>query len=196
MQKENRVGRWWGVLLDGKCANFYPSGTFKQGSEAVRRIPLTQGKFALVDADDYYRLAKFPWQALKGTSTFYAIRGRNRKHLMMHREIMNPPAGLIVDHIDHNGLNNCKVNLRLCSVAQNVRNSVAQSGSSSKYKGVHWHRGMRKWAVLIHFNDKRYRLGHFTDEIEAAKAYDKKAAELYGEFAYLNFPSEAQSRTK
>ena len=187
-QKQNRLGRWWGVLLDDKCANFYPSGTFKAGSEAVRRIPLTQGKFALVDADDYYRLAKFPWCALKGTTTFYAVRTRNRKQLMMHREIMRPPAGLVVDHIDHNGLNNCKANLRLCTIAQNVHNSVAQAGSSSKYKGVHWHKGMRKWAVMIHFNEKRYRLGHFTDEIEAAKAYDKKAAELHGEFAYLNFP--------
>ena len=189
MQKADRPGRWRAVLLEQSCANFYPSGDFKLGDQAVRRIPLTRGKFALVDAGDYYRLVKFPWAANKGGNTFYAARTHNSKKLMMHRVIMNPPSHLFVDHIDHNGLNNCKSNLRLCTPAQNRYNLISKKGNS-KYKGVHWKRSRKKWAAAIQLNRKIYHIGHFTDEIAAARAYDERARELHGEFACLNFPPE------
>ncbi len=187
-QKTNFVGRSRIVQLEQSCANFYPSGDFKAGSEAVRRIPLTQGKFALVDAEDYWRLVKFQWFAVFSANTFYASRKNKGKCVKMHREIMRAPAHLFVDHIDHDGLNNCKSNLRLCTPAQNTHNIRSMAGGTSKYKGVSRQSTSGKWVVTTRLNGKRYHIGSFIDEIEAAKAYDKKATELHGQFACLNFP--------
>ena len=188
MQRVNFVGRWRGVHIDCKCTNFYPSSTFLAGSAAVRKIPLTQGKFALVDADDYYQLSKFNWITNNCTNTSYAARNQNRSTVKMHRVIMNAPDHLVVDHIDHNGLNNCKSNLRLCTSAQNAYNAVSSYSSTSKYKGLYWDSGDKRWIAKIQANGKRVHIGYFTDEIEAAKAYDEKASQLHGEFACLNFP--------
>ncbi len=187
-QRVRFVGRRRMVLPDASCANFYPSSTFKAGSAAVRRIPLTRGKFALVDAANYYQLAKFRWYAEICGRTFYAARVHARKVIKMHRYIMKAPGHLVVDHIDHNGLNNTKSNLRLCTTAQNNRNAALSFSSTSRYKGVHWNRGAKKWAAKIKLNAKSHHLGYFTDEIAAARAYDEKAKELHGEFACLNFP--------
>jgi hypothetical protein len=187
MQKVNFVGRWRGVHIDDKCPNFYPSSTFKAGARATRRIPLTRGKFVLVDAEDYYRLVKFRWTASASGNTFYASRGHNGTTLMMHRAIMGAPKHLVVDHIDHNGLNNRRSNLRLSSLAQNSCNVVSRKGTS-KYKGVHWKRINKKWVASIQLNGKAYHLGCFADEIAAAIAYDEKAKVLHREFACLNFP--------
>ena len=171
--------------------NFYPSKTFKKGPKAVRRIPLTQGKFATVDARDYYRLSKFNWYAVIAQNTFYAARTQSGKSIKMHRFIMDAPEDLFVDHIDHDGLNNAKGNLRLCTFTQNARNTQPTKGTSSRYKGVCWKKKEKKWVANVQPNNKRYFLGYFTDEIDAAKAYDKKAAKVFGEFACLNFPPEA-----
>ncbi len=155
----------------------------------VKLIPLTQGKFAIVDDDDYEHLNKYKWCALKThNNKFYAVRRKNNKTIIMHRQIMNVPEGLVVDHIDGNGLNNRKNNLRICTQAQNIHNSRPRRNRSSKYKGVFWDKVNKKWSTNIRKGDKRIYLGGFDDEIEAALAYDRKAAELFGEFAYLNFP--------
>ena len=106
---------------------------------------------------------------------------------------MEAPDHLFVDHIDHNGLNNRRSNLRLCTTAQNARNVFSYKGSTSKYKGVCWYKEGRKWAAKIKLNNKAYHLGLFEDETEAAIAYDKKARELHGEFGCLNFPSAAEA---
>ena len=193
MQRVNFVGRWRGVHIDGKCPNFYPSSTFKAGAKAARRIPLTRGKFALVDSADYYRLAQFNWQAMAGNNTFYATGRADGKATKMHRLIMDPPAHLLVDHIDRNGLNNCRSNLRLCTIAQNSCNAIPH-GSSSKYKGVCWNKRKKKWIARIRLSGKIYSLGYFTDEITAAKAYDKKAGQLHRQFACLNFPAGKNKR--
>jgi hypothetical protein len=104
---------------------------------------------------------------------------------------MNAPDHLIVDHIDHNGLNNAKNNLRLCTIAQNAFNVVSIKGGSSRHKGISWEKKRKKWRAAIQYDNKKYALGYFENEIAAAKAYDKKAAELFGQFACLNFPQEA-----
>jgi hypothetical protein len=195
-QKAGLVGRWRIVHFDDRCANFYPSGIFKQGTKAVRRIPLTRGKFAIVDAEDYYRLVKYKWQAMVGGNTFYASGRAAGKPIKMHRFITNAPPYLVVDHIDHNGLNNCRSNLRLCTHAQNVLNAVPNRSTSSKYKGVHWQKATKRWGATIQFNKKLYTLGYFKNQIDAAKAYDKKAKELHGQFACLNFPPEAGRKLK
>ncbi len=107
----------------------------------------------------------------------------------MHRVIMAAPEDLFVDHIDHNGLNNCKSNLRLCTPAQNSFNKPSINGAS-KYKGIKRDRYEKKWTARVHSNNNTYHIGTFDTEIDAARAYDKKAAELHGQFACLNFPAE------
>ncbi|MBW8039596.1 MAG: hypothetical protein FVQ85_06310 [Planctomycetes bacterium] len=155
--------------------------------DGARYIPLTQGRFAVVDADDYERLIKHKWSCQKSKNNCYASRAYGYTRISMHRVIMKAPKGLQVDHIDGNGLNNRKSNLRLCTHAENVHNSRPMRNVSSKYKGVCWHKDKKKWCVSITKSDRRSYLGHFDDEIVAAREYDKKAKELFGEFAYLNF---------
>jgi len=187
-------------LVDSKppCRNFQPKRNITRqrkrplsAKNNIRFISLTQGKFAIVDAEGYDRLVKYKWSCSQDGNNFYAYtflsEGNKKKRVFMHRLIMNAPEGLVVDHIDRNGLNNRKCNLRLCTKAQNVQNSRPRRNRSSKYKGVFWNKLNKKWSASIHKGDKRIYLGGFDDEIEAALAYDRKAAELFGEFAYLNF---------
>ena len=160
---------------------------------AFRRVPLTQGKYAIVDPEDFERLNKYKWYAVKDTRTFYAYRnkriGKNYISLAMHRQILNPPEHLVVDHINHNGLDNRKANLRLATCAQNSYNRRQfRKNKSSKYIGVSWKQWSKKWAAIICYKRKNIRIGYFEDEIQAAKAYEKKKKKYHGEFASLNFP--------
>ena len=185
-QRDDFVGKRRVVQLDDTCKNFYPSTDLKYGLGKPRLIPVTRGMFAIVDADDYYRLVKYKWHINDPASnTLYASRRFGTKTLKMHRVIMAAPDHLVVDH---NGLNNCKTNLRLCTPAQNNRNCGSSKRASSRYKGVSWRKDTKKWEAMIRSNKKMYRLGTFKNEIHAARAYDKKAAQLHGEFAHLNFP--------
>ena len=104
------------------------------------------------------------------------------------------PAEPRANDIDHNGFNNTKANLRLCTPSQNNYNTrVRKTKRTSKYKGVSRHKKSKSYAARIRYVGKLYDLGLFADEVEAAKAYDKKARELFGEFAYLNFPEAPSS---
>jgi len=162
-----------------------------EASEGTRLIELTWGKYAIVDAEDYEWLSKYKWCAVKKRNTWYAKTLRlDGGRLSMHRLIAGAPRGLIVDHIDHNGLNNRKDNLRLCTNAQNQCNRLPLKGSTSRHKGVSWCKSHNKYNAAIYHKSKRYHLGWFVDPDEAAKAYDKKAKELFGQFAYLNFPDQ------
>ena len=165
---------------------------------AFRRIPLTKGKFAIVDPDDYERLSKFKWIAFSGTRTFYALRWskqakrRKRHYVRMHRVIMQPPKGMLVDHINHNGLDNRKANLRLATQSQNSCNKrKTTSKTVSRYKGLalYPNRGKR-WAARIRINERLKHLGFFEAEADAARAYDSAACKYHGEFAVLNFPQK------
>jgi hypothetical protein len=158
-----------------------------------RRIPLTQGKYAIVDPEDFERLNKHKWHASKWGNTFYAIRcagPRNKtKFIRMHREIIRPPRHLVVDHINHNGQDNRKANLRPATRAQNNYNRRQfRKDKSSKYTGLSWRKDRKKWAVIVCYKRKNIIVGYFEDEIRAAKAYDKAAKKYYSQFAYLNFP--------
>jgi hypothetical protein len=105
----------------------------------------------------------------------------------MHRLIMNPPAGKVVDHINRIRCDNRRDNLRVCDQAENLRNRRSFRGTS-RFKGVHWNERAHKWVATICLNRKLIHLGYFDDELAAARAYDEKARELFGPFAYLNFP--------
>ncbi len=120
------------------------SGRFIMDDSKVCTIPLTQGYFAIVDADDYERLSQYKWHVKVSSYGCYAYRTENRKRIAMHREILNAPPGMHCDHINHNGLDNRKANLRLCTPQQNSFNQKPRSNCTSRYKGVCWNRSMRK----------------------------------------------------
>jgi len=189
-------GEPWEVGPDLTCRNF----RFKRqpvvraeppepADDEIRYIALTKGKFAIVAASDYEKLNQYKWTAMKAGTSWYARRHSKGKCFLMHREIMQPPEGMVVDHIDGNGLNNHPRNLRVCTPAENQRNR-RPVGGSSQYKGVSYDKEHGKWEAGIHINGKRIHIGLFDSEIEAARAYDRKAQELFGQYAYLNFPDD------
>lgn len=159
----------------------------------MKKIPLTQGYFALVDDEDFESLNRVKWYAQKvqyggyrATRTCYCPLVKQKCQLYMHRQITNCPHRLQVDHVDHNTLNNQKSNLRICTNTQNQGNSKPCI-STSKYKGITWYKRDKKWEAQIKINYKTIHLGRFNSEIEAAKVYDIAAKKHFGEFAYLNF---------
>jgi len=157
-----------------------------------KKIQLTQGKYAIVDDDDYERLSIRKWYAQKGGIDFIAARQCScpyydqRFAVLMHRQITSCPRGLQVDHINHNTLDNRKCNLRICTNSQNHGNMIIQRDKSSKYKGVTWNSKRKKWIASIGENGKNYYLGSFEDEIEAAKTYIRAARKQFGDFALVN----------
>lgn len=154
-------------------------------------IPLTQGKVALIDDEDWPLVAGHKWRAYKNGHSFYAASDvggrRNKRTLQMHRLLLGAMPGQFVDHKDRNGLNNTRSNLRLCTKAQNAQNSRKYARGSSLYKGVRWRPERQKWFASIGTHPNVRWLGTFTDPVEAAKAYDAAAKQLFGEFARLNF---------
>lgn len=161
----------------------------------MKEIPLSQGKVALVDDEDYEELMNYNWHASQSDHRFYAIRNVElypgaRTTVKMHRQVMRALPGENIDHKDGDGLNNTRGNLRIATTSQNCANKRASKGSKSQYKGVSWHKQHGKWYSAICYNYKQIFIGLYTDEIEAAKAYDRKAVELFGEFAKTNFPVE------
>lgn len=154
----------------------------------TKLIPLSQGKHAIVDDEDYDFLMQWKWYY---NGRYVARRDRDTGRIIyMHWEIIGKPEkGNVVDHINGNSLNSQKKNLRICTPAENMRNrKKTLSKVSSQYKGVTWHKQASKWTVHISINFKKKYLGLFTSELDAAKAYDTAAREYHGDFARLNFP--------
>jgi len=159
-----------------------------------RKIHLTQNKFALVDPADYPHLSKYKWHLAKAKHTNYAARwqrtpaSNKRKKIWMHRQIAEPPKNLLVDHINHNGLDNRRANLRIATHSQNLANRKKTTRKTlSKYKGLEFDKTTNKFKARISINSKTIYLGSFKSESDAAKAYDKAAIKYHKQFACLNF---------
>jgi hypothetical protein len=168
-------------------------------NDKIRYIPLTRGLYAIVDAEDYEWLSQYKWYAgaAPHKKTFYARRTIPGGTELMHRMIMRAPKGMVIDHINGNGLDNRRCNLRICTQGENAQNRRVHWGHASRFMGVS--RCGSKWQAKIRHNGRQYYLGLYDDEVEAAKARDRKALELLGESAYLNIPpgypeAEASSR--
>ena len=113
--------------------------------------------------------------------------------ISMHQDVIEVPEGMVIDHINHDGMDNRGANLRAATRSQNMCHRKKRSRTTrSKYKGIHWKKRNRKWQAMITVESKRIYLGHFRDEIDAAKAYDRAARKYHGEFASLNFPESAR----
>ena len=171
---------------------------------SFRRIHLTQGQFAIVDNADFDELVRYKWFAKKIGRTFYAERnerihgGVQRKQTVcMHRQVLGMPAGKVVDHINHNGLDNRRANLRIVTRAQNSWHNRKYRGDfTSQYKGVSWENGRGRWRAKIAYNRRNVFIGYFDDEVSAARAYDAKAKELFGEYAILNIDKAPVTDTR
>lgn len=141
------------------------------------------GKFAIVDEEDFATLVQYKWRAVKKGSTYYAARSPRKElgeanHILMHTVLLKVPAGHTIDHKNNNGLDNRKHNLRPATPTQQVRN--CRKRKSSLFKGVHLLKRTGKYVANI-------RLGSFNSAEEAARAYDNAAVKLFGEFASINF---------
>lgn len=172
------------------------SPRFIEANFFMKEIPLTRGMVALVDDEDFDRVNKFKWNANKISNTYYACRSvkipktRNSVCIYMHRLILGLTVSTqYADHKDHNGLNNQKNNLRICAHHQNLTNLKKRQNTSSKYFGVCFYPNLKqpnKYASYISSKGKRYPLGYYTTEREAALVYNDAAIKLHGEFAKQN----------
>lgn len=173
---------------------------------AAFELALTQGKVAVIDADDFERrlfvefsdgavwngrICDRTWHASPKSHTTYAnavvrVLGKQRE-IRLHRLVLCARAGDIVDHVDRNGLNCRRTNLRFVTAGSNNHNRCGQ-GETSRFKGVTRHKLTGKWESAIRHDRRKRHLGLFPDEISAAQAYDRAAASLFGETALLNFP--------
>ncbi len=150
----------------------------------MKQIPLPNGMIALVDDEDYERVSAHRWRAKQGRKTWYV---RSRR-LLLHRLILELTGSTPrVDHKDGNGLNNTRLNLRRATASQNQRNRGPTVANKSGYKGVYRPTNRRRWTAGIKDKDRTLYLGTFESPEDAARAYDAKARELYGEFARTNF---------
>jgi hypothetical protein len=158
----------------------------------IAYVPLTRGYEAIIDAADVPLVEGRNWWATPYKSNdgrilgFYAItKTKEKKIEWLHRTIMNPKHGIIIDHINCNGLDNRRCNLREASVKQNAHNARTPVNNTSGYKGVSWNIGSNKWQAHIALNNKKRHLGLFTNVEDAAHAYAVASAQLHGEFGRL-----------
>lgn len=158
-------------------------------------IKLTRGKEAVVSSEDYDSLmSQRTWYCTVAGYAISTLSAAGNAKIYMHRAIAERmagqpiPDGYEVDHINGNRLDNRRENLRLVTHSQNMMNASSRQNRSSKYKGVSWDKVNRRWRAVIFLNKKQTSLGRHDSEEAAAKAYDAKAKELFGEYARLNFP--------
>jgi hypothetical protein len=161
--------------------------------DGIVLVPLTQGKFAVIDATDAERVLAFRWHAQHCHGIWYAARnaprGTRPQKVLMHRVVLGQECPE-VDHINGNGLDNRRSNLRPATRADNSHNCRIQVNNTSGFRGVSWCKRDQKWIAMIRSNVRQLNLGRFATAEEAARAYDAAAVRLHGDFARLNFPHD------
>jgi len=151
-------------------------------------VALTKGYETVIDACDIPAILEFKWHAAVHSGVVYARRcaGRDasgrQKFEMMHRRLVSPPDDGCVDHVNGNGLDNRRLNIRTASRAENNRNAKRRIDNTSGHKGVSFHRRLGKWQAYINYEGKRRSLGYFNVENEAADAYRAASLILHREF--------------
>ena len=155
----------------------------------MKKIKLTQNKYAIVDDEDYERLIIFKWHTLKSRGKLYAVKQNSKinnlqKRILMHRDIITVPKDMQLDHINGNGLDNRKENLRICIHQQNQQNQLnPHKNNKLGIKGVHWNKKRRKFVAQIRFNGKKLNLGCFNVLGDADSAYRMAEEKYFGKFA-------------
>ena len=179
------------MFSDAVPASRWPAAVFSKGISRMKEVLLSRGLVAFVDDDDFELVSQFKFCAMRrcaGDPKFYArTRTGPKKWVYMHRLVMrvDDKSHPEVDHINGDGLDNRKSNLRLCSHVQNLANRHSSVGVS-RFVGVAKQR--KKWQAGIRINGTRIHLGVFKNEEDAARAYDLTALKVHGEYAHLNFP--------
>jgi hypothetical protein len=177
-------GRMRETPAGGVCRNYRAKPP--EPKPDLARIPLGDGRYVYVDPADFEWLSRWKWHVMGD----YAARYEKGKVVLMHRQILPPPKGMIVDHVNRNKLDNSRANLRICTHRENTRNRAKPIGCASRFKGVCREKKTGKWKAAVRSGPEPVYLGTFDDEVEAARAYDRRAVEVFGEFARLNFPDE------
>ena len=169
--------------------SYLPEKFFMEGYGEVYKVPLTQGKYAIIDIEDYDLVSQYKWFSSyeKGNQSFYAKTnikvGEKTTIERLHRLILSAKKGEIVDHINGDTLDNRRCNLRFASAAENIRNSRRRSTNTSGFKGVWWNKQVNKWQADIKVLGKKIYLGRYDDPQDAHEAYCAAALKHYGEFA-------------
>lgn len=166
----------------------------------MKQIELTKGFFALVDDEDFEYLNSVSWYAKCGDQTVYARRDKQKDNkktkFWMHREILKlKDKSLTVDHIDGNGLNNQKSNLRICTISENSKNMSMHKDNKSGYKGVSFMKTHKLWIAQLTVNYKRVLFSYHKTKEDAAKAYNEAAIKYHGKFAKLNYVEEQEQKS-
>jgi hypothetical protein len=155
----------------------------------MKTIPLTNNKTAIVDDQDYSELSNYKWHCYQDplSKIWYAKRTTPRmngkqKTIRMHQQIMGRP---LIDHINHNGLDNRRCNLRICTTSQNMKNNQRKILNSSGFRGVYLDKNVKtshKWRTIIRINNKNISLGYYDTPEKASEIFNIKSKEIYGEF--------------
>lgn len=153
----------------------------------MKKIKLKHGKYALVDNRDYFLLSKFKWREIQVTknNNIYAVRtdSKLKRVIYMHRQILGEiPKGKMTDHIDGDGLNNQRSNLRFATHSENMRNRKMALNNKSGFLGVSWNTTAKQWYATAKLNGKTHHIGHSKDILKAAKMYQEYALKNYKEF--------------